>query len=265
MKAKHNLICGLLLSFLSLSKSASTQRIDSSRNRSVTAIYEYNKFSESSNYHWQLASLEYKGPVGQTTVVGRVNFADRWGNTGWQAELDAYPRISKKMYAYTSIGAAPNALVFPKWRAGASLYFNLPMGIELEGGARYLHFSEDLWMLTAGVGKYLGNWLFQGRSFLSLRNNLGADHSFAFTARYYLPSGKDYIWGQLGSGVSPDESQGAQLQISNLHRYTVAGGVRTTIAGKHLLLATLGFARNEFRKDMFGEQLTGTIGYGIKF
>lgn len=265
MKAKNHLICGLLLSFLSITKFAGAQNLDSSRNQSLTAIYEYNKFNQGSKYHWQMASLEYKRPVANTTVIGRVNFAERWGNTGWQAEVDAYPRVAKKIYAYTSVGAAPMAVVFPKWRAGASLYFNLPGGVELEGGARYLYFSEDIWVLTAGVGKYLGNWLFLGRSFLSLRNNFGANHSYAVTARYYFPSGKDYIWGQLGSGVSPDESQGAQLQVGSLRRYTVASGIRTTIAGRHILLTTLAFARNEYRKDRFGAQLTGTIGYGIKF
>jgi YaiO family outer membrane protein len=76
------------------------------------------------------------------TVIGRVNYANRFQTDGLQAEVDAYPRLSNVFYTYVNAGYSENAGVFPKYRAGFSLYANLPKSYEAEAGWRYLYVSE---------------------------------------------------------------------------------------------------------------------------
>lgn len=254
------LSCGLLAPLL-----AQAQIQDTSRHQSLLATYEWNHWNQSRRYNWNQGALEYKTQGRQGALLGRFNWGQRFASQGWQAEVEAYPRISKKVYAYTGIGYSASQPVFPKWRSGASLFVNLPRAWEVEGGVRYLYFNQPIWMGTTGLGKYVGNWFLQTRSFVSLNNSQGIDQSYFFTARYYLPSGTDYVWGQLGTGVSPDENGAAQLQVPNLQRQNIAAGIRTTVRGRHLLLGTLGYARNEYRKGTYGSQLTVLVGYGVKF
>jgi YaiO family outer membrane protein len=258
---RHTIITAMLLGPLC----ATAQHYDTARTQSVTATYEYNKFRQATSYHWQQGSIEYKKQTPGIALIGRFNYAQRTVRTGWQGEVEAYPQLSKKVYAFTSLSYSGSETVFPRWRSGLSLYVALPAAWELEGGVRYLRFDRDIWILAPGLARYMGNWYLQARSFISLNSPTGIDQSYFFTGRYYLPSGVDYVWLQAGTGISPDESRAAQLQVPSLHRQVAAGGIRTTIAGRHILLGTLGYARNEFRKGSYGSQITALAGYGLKF
>jgi YaiO family outer membrane protein len=245
--------------------SVTAQHYDTAHTQSILATYEFNAFKQASRYQWQQGSIEYKKQTPGIAVIGRFNYAQRAAGTGWQGEVEAYPQISKKVYAFTSLSYSGSKTVFPRWRSGLSLYVALPAAWELEGGVRYLRFDRDIWILAPGLGKYLGNWFLQARSYISLNSPAGIDQSYFFTGRYYLPSGVDYVWLQAGTGVSPDESRAAQLQVPSLQRQVVAGGLRTTIAKRHIMLLTVGYARNEFRKGTYGSQLTALAGYGLRF
>lgn len=258
-------LCTLVVLALCRPYGATAQQPDTSRQQTVLATYEFNHWDQARRYNWHQGSLEYKTQDSRGALIGRFSYARRFASQGWQGEVEAYPRLSKKMYAYTGIGYSGSSPVFPKWRGGVSLFVNLPHAWELEGGVRYLRFGQDIWMGTAGLGKYAGNYFLQARSFLSLNNTQGIDQSYFVSARYYLPSGTDFVWVQAGTGVSPDESQAAQLQVPSLRRQNVAGGIRTCMGRRHLLLGTVGYARNEFRKGSYGTQLTLLAGYGYRF
>jgi YaiO family outer membrane protein len=79
---------------------------------------------------------------------------------GLQYELESYPRFSKTFYAYANIGYSDNVGVFPKWKAGASLYANLPKAFEAELGIRYLYFNSAAYIYTLYIGKYYKSFLF---------------------------------------------------------------------------------------------------------
>ncbi len=241
------------------------QRSDTTRTQSVLGTYEFNRFNQASRYQWHQGSIEYKKQTTGMAVIGRFNYAQRALRTGWQAEAEAYPQLSKKVYAFTSLSYAGGNTVFPRWRSALSVYVALPAAWELEGGVRYLYFDRNIWILAPGLGKYMGNWFLQARSFISLNSGAGIDRSYFLSGRYYLPSGTDYVWLQAGTGVSPDESRAAQLQLPGLRRQVVTGGIRTTIAQRHIALFTTGYARNEFSKSIYGSQLIVAAGYGLKF
>lgn len=231
----------------------------------LTFSYDHTHFDKQFANDWQVASLEYRYRTGFGAVLGRVNYANRFARNGWQGEVEAYPVISKKLYAYTGVSYAADVPLFPRWRTGATLYYNLPKGWEAEGGFRYLFFSENIWMATAGMSKYLGAWLLNVRSFFSLHTPV-QNQSFFIKAQRYLPNENDYVWLQLGSGVSPDESRSVQLNTTaRLFSRRVAAGARLSLNPQVQALLTAGFARDEYRTKTYGNQYNGSAGLSFRF
>src|SRR5882672_94292 len=64
--------------------------------------YEYEHFNRDfSPWHW--ASLEYSHRFDWGSLVGRVNWADRFDDTAMQYEVDAYPHLWKGAYLYLNV------------------------------------------------------------------------------------------------------------------------------------------------------------------
>lgn len=230
----------------------------------LTVQYEYFHFDKQFSSDWHITGLEYKHEIKKGAILGRLNYANRLSQNGWQGELEAYPKFSKKVYSYAGIGYSANMPVFPKFRAGYSLYVNVPKSFELEGGFRYLCFDKSLWIAVAGVGYYTGNWFLQARSFLS--DNNGFNFAGLFTARRYFGEMNDYAWLQYGTGVSPDETRNIQFTTNQrLYSHRVIIGIKKSVQQKHILQFALGYSRDEYRPSAFGNQLYGSVGYGRRF
>lgn len=230
----------------------------------VTLQYEYYHFDKQFITDWHITGLEYKHETKKAAILGRLNYANRLSQNGWQGELEAYPKFSKKVYSYAGIGYSANMPVFPKFRAGYSLYVNLPKAVELEGGFRYLYFDRSLLIAVAGIGYYTGNWFLQARSFMS--DNNGFNFAGLFTARRYFGEMNDYVWLQYGTGVSPDETRNIQFTTNQrLYSNRIIAGVRASVKRKNMLLFSLGYSRDEYKPSTFGNQLYGSVGYGKRF
>jgi YaiO family outer membrane protein len=256
---KCTALLGLLISFLQ----AHSQIIDSSKNE-VSLRYDYFHFNKAFAGNWQIASLEYKRQAALGTALGRINYGDRLGRQGWQGEIEAYPRFSKKTYGYISVGYSPDAPVFPKFRSGASLYVGLKAW-EVEGGFRQLYFDKSVWIGTAGLSKYIGAWLFTVRSFLS-QTSSGTDQSYFFTTRRYFGERNNYLWLQVGSGISPDENRNVLLKgDGKLSSKRITTGINYFPAARHRILASFGYSRDEYTPNGYSNQFFGNVGYGIAF
>ncbi len=84
-----------------------------------------------------------------------------------QYELDFYPKFSEKIYGYLNYGYSDD-VIYPKHRAGAELYLNLPKAIEVSAGMRYLAFSSgSTTILTGSFGLYRGNYYFSLRPYIT--------------------------------------------------------------------------------------------------
>jgi YaiO family outer membrane protein len=226
--------------------SALFAQADSLPNR-FTVSYDHTHFSKQFADDWRVTSLEYSRQTGVGTVLGRVNYANRFAKSGWQAEGEAYPVISKKLYAFAGFSYANDLPVFPRWRTGSSLYYAFAKGWEAEGGFRYLRFDNSIWMGTTGFSKYVGAWLLNARSFFAV-NAPFATQSFFVKAQRFLPNEKDYVWLQAGSGVSPDDSRSIQLNTeARLVSKRVSAGARLSITRQLLLTLQAGYARDEYK------------------
>lgn len=241
-------------------------RENSSKNK-VGLTYDFIYFDKQFGDPWHLVSAEYGRQTKLGNVTGRVNYANRFKASGVQLEVDAYPRISNTFQAYISGGYSNDVGVFPEYRAGFSLYANLPASFEAEAGFRYLTFGDPTWIYTASIGKYYKSFWFNLRTYLTPSND-DISRSFALTARYYYGGADDYLSLRLGTGISPDDPQSSVLLGNTgykLRSNNVTLGYRKLIGSLNILTLSLGLDNQEYLRDTRGNQIDFGVGYMRRF
>lgn len=232
------------------------------RNNAVGITYDYDNFGDDLS-SWNTFSVYGRTRTNLTgTLIGRVTQSSRFDGDGTLFELDAYPSLGEKTYAYINLGGS-SASFFPKFRFGASIYYSLPNAWEVDGGFRYLQFSEATYIYTASVGKYVGNW------WINVRGNLipGTGNSLGTSAnlqtRYYFKTGEDFFSLQLSSGVSPDEESRDPSQLLNSYRARV--GYQQLVTERFMIYAYTGYSRDELALDRFRNNFNLSLGVEYRF
>lgn len=228
------------------------------------AWVEYGYVQLSGGAHaWHLVTGEASRRTRATTLVGRANFADRFGDTGVQVEADAYPRISERLYGYVNAGYS-RAEIFPEWRYGAELYGSLRGGFEASAGFRRLEFEDvDVTLLTGSVSRYVGSWYFSARPYVAPEDDETSVSGTVLARRYY-DEGRSYATLIAGAGTAPTESPiRFELQRANTIR---AGGYGTTALGPRLGLRwALGWEHEELTQTVDRTRLNAGLGAEVRF
>ena len=173
----------------------------------ASAEYGYVYFSDSveRTLPWHLRSAELSAKTGRGTLVARVNQAERFGRSGLQVEADAYPRLTRRLYAYLNAGVS-GAEIFPERRLGGELYASLPRAVEASLGARRLEFTQtDVTIYTGSLGKYAGNYYVSARPYVTPRDD-GTSVSGTLLVRRYFSSAQSYATLVAGAGRAPTDS-----------------------------------------------------------
>ncbi|WP_081661905.1 YaiO family outer membrane beta-barrel protein [Gillisia sp. JM1] len=255
---------------------AFSQKIkDLSSKNQIGVDYDFVYFDERFSDPWHLASVSYgrQTPIG--SVTGRLNYANRFTTNGVQFEVDAYPRISDTFYAYVSGGISENGGIFPRYRAGFSLYANLPKSFEADLGFRFLSFSRSTWIYTASIGKYYSNYWFNLRTYLT-PSNISLSKSISLSVRYYLAGADDYLSLRIGTGLSPDRPENyilldennkviGSLDQENLESSNISLGYRKSIKQTNILSIDVGAENQEYALDKKGYQFTVGAGFTKRF
>lgn len=154
---------------------------------------------------WHMLALSIGNRGARGTYIGRVNLARRFDQDGAQAELDAYPRINDKLYAFLNIGYSGSD-IFPDWRSGAELFAALPNAWEASAGYRQLRFegASPVTLITGAVGRYFGNSWISARPYVRVGDN-GTGTTVVVTGRRYFADADNYIGARLSAGSSPSE------------------------------------------------------------
>lgn len=174
----------------------------SSKNK-LTVSYVIDFYENDSPLPTQLAYIEYARKIKKHTVIGRVNYGNRFSKEGIQLESDAYLKTTKKAYMYLNVGYSPSD-IFPDYRAGAEWYQSFGKGNEASLGFRYLNFSpKNIFIYTASYGKYFGPWWLAGRTFVTPKDNDVSVSGLLYVRRYCTKY--NYIGLQFKTGVNPDE------------------------------------------------------------
>ncbi|WP_207531664.1 YaiO family outer membrane beta-barrel protein [Desertivirga arenae] len=238
---------------------------NSSKNK-IGVGYDFVYFDEQFSDPWHLASIDYgrQTPIG--SVTARLNYANRFSDNGTQVELEAYPSISKTFYAYVGAGYSGDVGIFPKYRAGFSLYANLPSSFEAEAGIRFLHFTDNTTVYTLSAGKYVKNYWFNFRTYLTPSGN-DISQSYALTFRYYYGGSDDYFSVGAGTGISPDETSNNILLNTGykLRSNNITGSFRHLFNRTNVLALNASWQNQEYRRDTRGNQFTVGLGYQKRF
>lgn len=251
---------------------AMSQRIKENSSKNKLGIsYDFVHFDKQFDDPWHLASFDYGRQTKLGSVSARINYANRFKTDGLQFELDAYPKISSTFYTYASAGYSSDN-IFPNYRAGFSLYANLPASFEADAGFRFLRFDDNTWVYTLALGKYYKNYWFNLRSYLTPSVS-SLSQSYSVNVRYYFGGADDYIKLGAGTGLSPDESSNIVLigGLANgtnsykLKSNNLSLGFVHTIKTFNVLSLNASWLNQEFRKSTFGNQSTVSLSYQRRF
>lgn len=251
---------------LTEARSLSSRVKENSAKNKIGVNYSFIYFDKQFSDPWHIASMDYSRQTKYGSIAGRVNYANRFNDSGLQFEIDAYPRISNTFYAYVSGGYATEAGVFPQYRAGFSIYANLPLSFEADAGFRYLRFSSNTWIYTASIGKYYKNLWFNFRTYLTPSTS-NVSQSFSLNTRYYIGGADDYLSLSLGTGLSPDEQNNVLINSTGyrLKSNSISIGLRKSIKTFNVLTLNIGIENQEYLKDVKGNQFDASIGFIRRF
>ncbi|MFA9454638.1 MAG: YaiO family outer membrane beta-barrel protein [Candidatus Aminicenantaceae bacterium] len=205
---------------------------------------------------WHFFSLEGAYYTGRGPLIGRINSASRdYGagrSTGTQFELDAYPIFSERFYAYLNAGLSSDD-IFPRYRLGGELYANLPKAFELSGGLRYMKFEDShVTIFTGTLGKYYKDYWFSFRPSISSESK-GSNVSGLLWVRRYFRSADEFIGMLAGFGNSPMELNFLE-DIQRYSSYQIGVEVRKPLSRAILFRGHLGYEREEYQPDVFGNR-----------
>ncbi|NTW32167.1 MAG: YaiO family outer membrane beta-barrel protein [Bacteroidetes bacterium] len=194
---------------------------ENKRINKVGASYDIDAFTDGKPWHYESIYLSRKTKI-FGTVIARFNIADRFDKTGNQFEIDAYPSIRKGTYLYFNTGYSGTTL-YPKTRLSLEVYQKLPEAFEFSLGFRYMNFDDKrlaafdssmVMIYTGTIGKYLGNYWFSFRPYLTPGKKV-LSKSFYLTARRYLKDADNYLSLTIGTGFSPDDHKYAFATPTN--------------------------------------------------
>jgi YaiO family outer membrane protein len=224
-------------------------RLELMKNK-ITINYTYDYFDNAAykKEPWQLVYLQYARKTSLGTIIGRVNYARRFSTSAVQLEADAYPRIGENDYLYLNYGFS-DISVFPRQRGGFEWYHSFPSAFEGSLGGRILHFqgSKRVVIYTGSFGKYLGNYWFSLRPFVT-PGGTGTSVSTYLIVRRYFSDPENYVGLRLGVGSSPDERRLLLNpgQSAHLKSQSVKVDYNHIFGNRWILNTGAAFAREEY-------------------
>lgn len=230
----------------------------------IGTSYEYVYFDKRFTDAWHYVDLDYAHNFSFGSVSTRLNYANRFNSKGLQAEIEAYPSISKNIYAYVG-SAYSSASIFPAFRFGTSLYYTLPKSFDAETGFRFLNFTPSkTYIFVLGAGKYIGNYYINIKSYLTPSEER-LSRSFTLSTKYYFSDRFNFIGAQIGTGVSPDDRARNITGIGDLKSYKFGLNFsRDLIKNFTLGLSGLWYYE-EYATNTWGNQISGGLSLSKRF
>lgn len=167
----------------------------------VGVEYLHARFSNSFS-PWHQFTASYSRKVPSTLLVGRLKYARMFDQQGIQAEIDAYPTINEKTYAYLNAGIS-DATILPAFRWGAELYREFHQKWEASAGMRGLYFENaPVHIYTAQLGHYFSSFHISARGLLT---TLEANQHVGglLSLRRFIEHEDRYVSLYLGNGATP--------------------------------------------------------------
>jgi YaiO family outer membrane protein len=236
----------------------------------IRAGYFFDTFSEPYSRYWQVfnAGVGHKFKWGQTSAginAGNLIVGDPtpFSATELQFEIDAYPKLSNKNYAYISYAYSPGSN-FPRHRAALEVWQILPHAWSVSAGLNYYYFNRNIYIALASVEKYAGKYWFSLKGFVYFKDN-GPTTSFYLKARRYLKD-QNYLQVTLGTGTAPDEPFDLQSSLMRLSANSVRLSYKVAVTPRLMMLLNAGYSREEYSESIWRNRFEGGVNfiYAIK-
>ena len=157
----------------------------------IRAGYFFDTFSEPYSRYWQVfkAGAGHRfnwGPAAAGINIGNLNTGDPEyiSATEVQFEVEAYPQITKKNYAYLAYAYSPGTY-FPQHRAAVELWQVLPAGFAISAGLNYYYFDRSAYIALASVEKYLGKYWLSAKVFVYFKDDGPTTSLYLYARRYF--------------------------------------------------------------------------------
>lgn len=235
------------------------------RQNRIGATYGHTAFDQQAKKPWNLYSLYYMRTEKFGSLIGRVNYADRRDATGYQFELEAYP---KHKYGYSYVNAAlSNSLIFPKFKFAYSYFLPFAKSYEAEVGVRYLDSYFNYTSYTASLGKDFGSYWLNAKTYITPNGGKVAA-AYILTGRYYFKdSNEKYVTAIAGYGFSPDD-RGRNFEITerlNLKSLRFTLGYQTIIWKQNLIGLFSTYNHQEYVPGRYRNEFDLQISFQHKF
>lgn len=230
----------------------------------VDVNYEFVYFDKRFDEPWHFASVSYLKNTKYTSLIARINYSNRFGTNGVQAELEAYPYISKRLYGYVA-GSYSNSNIFQRYRLGGSLHYVLPNSFDLETGIRYLDFRTiDNYSFVLAVGKYIGSYYLNLKAFVS-PDRLTFNSTYILSGRYYFSDRFNYLGAQIGAGISPDDRARNITGFGTLRSYNIGANYAKDLIKNFTLSLNTVLFYEEYGADLWGNQISAGFSLSRRF
>ena len=228
--------------------------------------YDYDRFSSTFTPWTGISAFYSRKTKYLGSVIGRINYANRFNTPGVQYEADMYPKLTKKIYSYFNVGFS-KADIFPRFRFGFSLYSSFPHSFEGEIGVRYLKFNSSTYIYTGSISKYISNFWFSLRPTL-IPDTLGFSKSVSLITRYYLKGSSDnYLNLTLSTGLSPDQynKDSTLAKTPNVGSKAIKMGFQHLFYKRFIYSAGVIFRKDEYRKGLYRNNFNFSTGLEMFF
>lgn len=235
----------------------------------VGVSYQYINFGKNYSYNdsWNNLSAEYMRKINRTPALARISLVDRGYDRGMLYEIEAYPVLNDRFYAFVATGVS-NGKIFPDFKTNLSLYYNFWKVFEGEVGGRLQAYeSNSYFTAIGGLSVYHGNFYYNLRVFIGPERLEQLDQAYHANIRYYYKGADNYLFLKGGSGISPDERFliTRQLEQPGLKTYFGQAGVNFSLANYHLFQGGAGILQEEITGENRRKQLLVNVSYRYRF
>lgn len=232
-------------------------------NTNIVAGYSIDRFTVPYSLSWQTyrlgASHKFKWGTGAASVnTGYITAGSTVSNRSaeMQFEVEAYPKISSRNYAFISYAFSPGSH-FPSHRTAFEIWQVLPAGWVASAGLNYYRFDRNIFISAASVEKYAGKYWLSLKGFLYFKDE-GLTTSGYFNIRRYL-NDFDYLQLTAGSGTAPDEPFDIQSDLFRLSARSLRLVYSDQLKNKMTVRVGAGYSREEFAESVWRNRFEGNV------
>lgn len=235
----------------------------------IRSGYSFDTFSEPYKRYWQVfnAGAEHRFNWGLAAAginIGNAIIGDPAPDkTEWQLELEAYPKLTAKNYAYLAYAFSPG-IYFPGHRAAVEIWQVLPAGWAVSAGLNYYYFDRNYFITLASVEKYVGRYWLSLRGYFYFKDNGLTTSGYLNVRRYF--NDIDYLQLTIGAGTAPDEPFDIQTDLMRLSAYSIRMAYNVSLTPKLIMRVGTGYSYEEFLENTWRNRFEGNINfiYAIK-